>query len=63
MTINVKYLANRQIERDALGFLEAYFHGLGQPIHTPIPADEILETYLGFSLGFDDLSFCRLKPS
>lgn len=38
-----------------MGLLEAYFHELGQPIQIPIPADEILETYLGLSLDFDDL--------
>jgi len=55
MTINVKYLSEQQIERDALGLLEAYFHERGQPIQIPIPADEILETHLGLSLDFDDL--------
>ena len=55
MTINVKYLSEQQIERDALGLLEAYFHDLGQPIQIPIPADEILDPYLGVSLDFDDL--------
>ena len=28
MTINVKHLNERQIKRDALGLLEAYFHEL-----------------------------------
>ena len=55
MTINVKYLSEQQIERDALGLLEAYFHDLGRPIQIPIPADEILDPYLGVSLDFDDL--------
>ena len=55
MTINVKYLSEQQIERDALGLLEAYFHDQGQPIQIPIPADEILETHLGLTLDFDDL--------
>ena len=55
MTINVKYLSEQQIERDALGLLVAYFHEQGQPIQIPIPADEILETHLGLSLDFDDL--------
>jgi len=56
-------LVNQQIERDALGLLETYFHDPGQPIHTPIPANEILETYLGFSLGFTDLSSRLRVPS
>ena len=56
MTINVKYMSEQQIEHNALGLLEAYFHEQGQPIQIPIPVDEILENYLGFSLGFDDLS-------
>ncbi|MEW8333883.1 MAG: hypothetical protein AB2692_23335, partial [Candidatus Thiodiazotropha sp.] len=55
MTIQVKYLSEQQIERDALGLLEAYFHERGQPIQIPIPADEILETHLGLTLDFDDL--------
>ncbi len=56
MTINVKFLSEQQIERDAQGLLEAYFHELGKPIQIPVPADEILETHLGLSLDFDDLS-------
>ncbi len=55
MTINVKFLPEQHIERDALGLLETYFRELGKPIQIPIPADEILETHLDLSLGFDDL--------
>lgn len=55
MTIQVKYLHENQIERNALGLLEDYFHARGEPIQIPIPADEILETHLGLSLDFDDL--------
>lgn len=55
MTIQVKYLSEQQIERDALCMLEAYFHELGRPIQIPIPADEILENHLGLTLDFDDL--------
>lgn len=55
MTINVKYMSEQKIERDALGLLEAYFDDLRQPIQIPILAEEILETFLGLSLGFDDL--------
>jgi Zn-dependent peptidase ImmA (M78 family) len=55
MTINVKFLTEQQIERDALDLLEGYFHELNTPIQIPIPADEILETHLGLSLDFDDL--------
>lgn len=55
MTIQVKYLSEQQIERDALGLLEAYFHEWGEPIQIPIPADEILENHLGLTLDFDDL--------
>lgn len=55
MTINVKFLTPQQIERDALGLLEAYFHKQGTPVQIPIPADDILETHLGLSLDFDDL--------
>lgn len=62
MTFNVKYMSEQQIERDALGLLNAYFHDLGQPIHLPIPADEILETHLGLSLDFDDLQALLSVP-
>ncbi len=55
MTIKVKYLSEQQIERDALGLLEAYFHELGKPIQIPVPAEDILELHLGLSLDFDDL--------
>ena len=55
MTIQVKYLSEQQIERDAQGLLEAYFHERGQPIQIPISADEILETHLDLTLDFDDL--------
>ena len=55
MTINVKFLSEQQIERDAQGLLEAYFHELGNPIRIPVPAEDILELHLGLSLDFDDL--------
>lgn len=55
MTINVKYLSEQQIERDALGLLEAYFHERGKPVQIPVPAEDILELHLGLSLDFDDL--------
>jgi len=48
-------MSKQQIEDDAQRLLDAYFHKLGQPIKSPIPVDGILETHLGFSLGFDDL--------
>ena len=55
MIMNVKYLSEQQIERDALGLLETYFHELGRLIQIPIPAEDILELHLGLSLDFDDL--------
>ena len=54
MTINVKFLSEQQIEREALGLLEAYFHELGKPIQIPVPAENILQLHLGLSLDFDD---------
>lgn len=56
MTINVKFLSEQQIERDALGLLEDYFGALGEEISAPVPVDDILETHLGVSLDFEDLS-------
>lgn len=55
MTINVKFLSEQQIERDAHDLLEAYFHVLGKPIQIPVPAEDVLELHLGLSLDFDDL--------
>ena len=55
MTINVKYLSEQQIERDAQALLAAYFHELGKPVQIPVPAEDILELHLGLSLDFDDL--------
>jgi len=55
MTITVPYLSKEQIEREALDLLEAYCRERGETIRIPVPADEILETYLGLSLDFDDL--------
>lgn len=55
MTINVKFLSEHEIERDALGLLQSYFHDLGKPIQMPVPAEDILELHLGLSLDFDDL--------
>jgi len=62
MTIDVKYMSEQQIEHDALDLLNAYFLERDQPIQIPIPVDEILETYLGFSLDFDDLNSCLGVP-
>jgi hypothetical protein len=50
MTTKVPYLTEQQIERDALGLLEAYFHELDQPIRIPIPAEDVLQDYLGLSV-------------
>ena len=55
MTINVKFLSEQQIERDAQALLSAYFHELGKPVQIPVPAEDILELHLGLSLDFDDL--------
>ena len=55
MTIQVKYLSEQQIERDAQALLTAYFHELGKPVQIPVPAEDILELHLGLSLDFDDL--------
>ena len=55
MTINVKFLSEQQIERDAQALLAAYFHELGKPVQIPVPAEDILELHLGLSLDFDDL--------
>ena len=55
MTINVKFLSEKQIERNAQALLEAYFQKLRKPIQVPVPAEDILELHLGLSLDFDDL--------
>lgn len=55
MTINVKFLSDQQIEQDAQSLITGYYHQQGQSLRIPVPVDEILETYLGLSLDFDDL--------
>jgi hypothetical protein len=50
MTINVKYLSEQQIECDALGLLEAYFHEQGELIQVPIPADGQLPDLTSFGV-------------
>jgi hypothetical protein len=51
----VRFLPEKRIIADTDALLAAYERECGQTLRPPIPVDEILETYLGLSLDFDDL--------
>ena len=53
--IHVAYLTEQEIERDAGALLDAYHHECGLRATLPVAVEEILETFLGLSLDFDDL--------
>jgi hypothetical protein len=51
----VAYLRETQIESAALRLLMAYHQKFNIALAPPIPADEVLESHLGFDLDFDSL--------
>lgn len=55
MTREVPFLTRQQIEDEARDLLSAYGSKYGVVEKPPIPADEILNTYLKVALDFDDL--------
>ena len=55
MAVKVRYLAEDQIERDAIVLLREYELAQDLTIAPPIPVEEILESHLGLTLDFDDL--------
>lgn len=51
----VPFLPRAYIESEAEGLLAAYSQRVGRITRPPIPADEILNVFLGVRLDFDDL--------
>jgi hypothetical protein len=52
----VKFLKPEQIENASLSLIAQYGHKYGAVDKPPIPAEEILEAYLGLSFDFEDLT-------
>lgn len=55
MAIQVRYLTEDEIERDAEHLLAEYEDTSGEPVKLPIPVDEITTYHLALRLGFADL--------
>jgi Zn-dependent peptidase ImmA (M78 family) len=55
MTLQVPYLADETIERDAEALLAQFAHARGMAIRAPIPIEDIIEKHLKLHIEFDDL--------
>ena len=55
MTIQVEYLSEETIERDAEALLEEFFRARGVQVEPAIPIEDIIEKHLKLSIDFDDL--------
>jgi Zn-dependent peptidase ImmA (M78 family) len=55
MTLQVPYLADETIERDAEALLAQFAHARGTAIRAPIPIEDIVEKHLKLHVEFDDL--------
>lgn len=55
MTIQVRYLTEDEIERDAELLLAEYEETAGEPIKLPVPVEAITTYHLALQLGFADL--------
>jgi len=55
MTLQVPYLANEAIERDAEALLAQFAQARGMATRAPIPIEEIIEKHLKLHIEFDDL--------
>jgi hypothetical protein len=62
MTINVKYLTEAAIEKEAEKLLSEYEETIGEPIELPVPVVDITESHLALGLGFADLHHTLDKP-
>jgi hypothetical protein len=63
MTINVKYLTEAAIEKEAESLLSEYEQEtIGEPIELPVPIADITTSHLALRLGFDDLHQTLDKP-
>jgi len=55
MTLQVPYLTDETIERDAEALLAQFAHARGMAIRAPIPIEDIVEKHLKLHVEFDDL--------
>jgi hypothetical protein len=55
MTLQVPYISDESIEREAEALLAEFAHARGVPLQTPIPIEDILEKHLKLHVEFDDL--------
>jgi hypothetical protein len=55
MPLQVPYIADESIERDAEGLLAQFAHARGVEIRAPIPIEDIVEKHLKLHVEFDDL--------
>src|SRR3954447_23603597 len=55
MTLQVPYIANGIIERNAEALLAQYALARGIEIRAPVPIEDIVEKFLKLHLEFDDL--------
>src|SRR5262252_4201849 len=55
MTLQVPYLADETIERDAEALLAQFAQAKGMAIRAPIPIEDIVEKHLKLHVEFDDL--------
>jgi Zn-dependent peptidase ImmA (M78 family) len=55
MTIEVPYVADEAIERDAEALLAQYAYARGAEIRAPIPIEDLIEKHLKLRVEFDDL--------
>jgi hypothetical protein len=62
MTINVRYLSEDAIEKDAELLLSEYEDTIGEPIRLPVPVTDITVHHLALRLGFDDLHQTLNRP-
>jgi hypothetical protein len=54
MTLQVPYIADETIERDADALLAQYAHARGVEVKAPIPIEDIVEKHLKLHVEFDD---------
>ena len=55
MTLQVPYMSDGSIEREAGSLLAEFAHARGVQIQPPIPIDDIVEKHLKLHVEFDDL--------
>jgi Zn-dependent peptidase ImmA (M78 family) len=55
MPLQVPYISDESIERDAEALLAQYAHARGVEIRAPIPIEDIVEKHLKLRVEFDDL--------